>query len=120
MRVVAALDQFQAGVREGNLDRGEIGHGLLALTVEGDDDPGLVVAGENADADAVAKNDRAVTQRVRTNRRHRDDLCARVNEWAAGREIVGGRASRRREDQAVAVVLRHEFVIGQHLESDEV
>ena len=53
---------------------------------------------------APGMHDRAVAQRVRRDRREHDGVHGGKENGTAGREVVGGRAGRRRDDQAVGPV----------------
>ena len=76
---------------------------------------------EDADLDlAVAvHHDGAAGQRVRMHGHHDNGIQLRVHDRAAGREVVGGGTRGRREDQAIAGVLRHELAVGIDLKPHE-
>ena len=52
------------------------------------------------------------------DRRQDERVDARLHDRAAGREVVGGRAGRRRDDQAVGLHARHELVADGHRQID--
>ena len=72
-------------------------------------------AGEIVDLDLdrarIGEHDRAVADRVRTDRHHADGRQHRVQDGAAGRQGVGGRTGRRGDDDAVAASRPDQFVV---------
>ena len=68
---------------------------------------------------AIAENNRPIAQRVGADRRHRDDAGTGVHDGSARRQIVGRRAGRGGEDEAVAEVVGHEVAVGVHFKAHQ-
>src|SRR2546430_150554 len=88
------------------------------LAVHGDHD---VLVRHQRDLDPVhaREDDRSVRQRVGTDRRQHDRVHRREQDGPAGREVVGGRASGRRDDEAVGAVGGGVLSFDRHREIDD-
>ena len=58
-------------------------------------------------------------ERVRADRRDQDHRQRGVDDRAAGREVVGGRAGGRREDQPVRAVARDQLAVDLDAQLDD-
>lgn len=74
---------------------------------------------DDADLRGVIKNDGAITEGVRADRRHGDGADFGADDGAAGGEVVSGRTGGGGEDEAVAMILGDGVAIGGHLQADE-
>jgi len=93
------------------------GHGLLP--VDGHVNLPLVLAGADGNGGAIADDEGAIRQHVRTDGGDAKDAAIRGKDWPAGSERVGGRTGGGRDNEAVGVVFGKGGAIDPRLEADE-
>ena len=84
------------------------------LSIEGQPDLFGMALEPNLDLGVERQHDRAVGERMRTNRGHHDRLEGRVEDRPAGRQIVGGGSGRCGDDQAIGLETAHERAVDVH------
>jgi hypothetical protein len=116
---VRGLNQVEGGAALADVDAVAGFEPVADLPVERERDLLLRRLEHELDLGVVRHDERAVRERVRADGRDDDGVHRGVHDGAAGREVVGGRTRRRRDDQPVGAEAVDELPVEPRVDLDD-